>query len=78
MSESPMVGARIPQDWQQLFQEIARAAGRFEASFVREASAQYLGQTNPGSVKLAIASLEDRVASLERKESRVGEVGGLK
>lgn len=78
MSESPMVGARIPQDWQQLFQEIARAGGRFEASFVREASSQYLGQTDPGSVKGAIASLEDRVATLTRKLAFFRENGGLK
>ncbi len=76
MASSPMVGARIPQDWQQLFQEIARAAGRFEASFVREASARYLGQTDPGSVKGAIASLEDRVATLERKLAGLGRLVG--
>jgi RHH-type rel operon transcriptional repressor/antitoxin RelB len=47
-------------------QEIAAAAGRKEAEVVREALAQYLGRTDPSSVKDAISSLEDRVASLGR------------
>lgn len=72
MPESPMVGARVPQDWQQQIQEIAQAAGRKEAEVVREALAQYLGRTNPSSVKGAIADLQDRVASLERKLSGLG------
>lgn len=78
MPESPMVGARCPVEWQQQIQEIASAAGRKEAEVVREALAQYLGKTDPGSVKGAIASLEDRVETLERKDVRVGEIGGLK
>ena len=50
MLESPQVGARVPQDWQQQIQEIAQASGRKEAEVVREASAQYLRRTDPGSV----------------------------
>ncbi|MUL39443.1 hypothetical protein [Gloeocapsopsis dulcis] len=76
MAESPMVGARVPQEWQQQIQEIAAAAGRKEAEVVREAIAQYLGQTDPSSVKGAIASLEDRVASLERKFAGLGRLVG--
>jgi len=67
MPESPMVGARVPQEWQQQISAIASASGRREAEIVREALAQYLGETDPGVVRCAIASLEDRVASLERK-----------
>lgn len=67
MPESPMVGARVPQDWQQQIQEIAQAAGRKEAELELPALPQYLGRTDPVAVKGAIASLEDRVASLERK-----------
>ncbi len=55
MPESPMVGARVPQDWQQLFQALTTASGRKEAEVVREAHAQYLGRTDPGSVQGAIA-----------------------
>jgi len=51
MAESPMVGARVPQCWQQQIQEIAAAAGRKEAEVVREVLAQYLGQTDKSSVK---------------------------
>ncbi len=72
MAESPMVGARVPQDWQQQISAIALAAGRKEAEIVREALGQYLGQTDPASVRGAIASLEDRVDNLERKLSGLG------
>lgn len=57
MPESPMVGARVPQDWHEQIQEIAAAAGRKEAEVVREALAQYLGKTDPSSVKGALALL---------------------
>ena len=76
MPESPMVGARVPLVWQQQIQEIAQAAGRKEAEVVREAIAQYLGRTDPSSVKGAIASLEDRVATLERKLAGLGRLVG--
>lgn len=76
MPESPMVGARVPQDWQHQIQEIAQAAGRKEAEVVREALAQYLGRTNPSSVKGALADLQDRVASLERKLAGLGRLVG--
>ena len=76
MPESPMVGARVPQDWQQQIHEIAAATGRKEADVVREALAQYLGKTDPSSVKGAIASLEDRVASVERKLAGLGRLVG--
>jgi predicted DNA-binding protein len=42
MAESPMVGARVPQNWQQQISVIAAVAGRKEAEIVREAIAQYL------------------------------------
>jgi RHH-type rel operon transcriptional repressor/antitoxin RelB len=65
MAESPMVGARVPQDWQQQISAIALAAGRKEAEIVRDAIAQYLGKTDPTAVKGAISDLQERVASLE-------------
>lgn len=76
MPESPMVGARVPKDWQQQIQEIAQAAGRKEAEVVREALAQYLGKTDPSSVKGALALLEDRVANLEQKLAGLGRLVG--
>ena len=57
MAESPIVGARVPQGWQQQISAIAAAAGRKEAEIVREALGQYLGQTDPASVKGAISDL---------------------
>lgn len=71
-----MVGARVPLDWQQQIIEIAQASGRKEAEVVREALAQYLGQTDPAAVKGALASLEDRVASMERKLASLGRLVG--
>ncbi|PSB27948.1 hypothetical protein [Chlorogloea sp. CCALA 695] len=71
MAESPMVGARVPQDWQQQISALAAAAGRKEAEIVREALAQYLGKTDPKAVKGAIADLQERVINLERKLGRL-------
>ncbi len=76
MPESPMVGARVPQEWQQQISAIATASGRREAEIVREALAEYLGKTDPSAVKGAIASLEDRVTSLERKLAGLGRLVG--
>ncbi len=76
MAESPMVGARVAQDWQQQISAIASAAGRKEAEIVREALAQYLGKTDSSSVKGAIADLQDRVANVERKLISLGRLVG--
>ncbi len=65
-----MVGARVPPEWQQQISALAAASGRKEAEIVREALGQYLGKNDPGSIKLAIASNEDRVTNLERKLAR--------
>ena len=71
MPESPMVGAKILQDWQQQLQEIATAAGRKEAEVVREALAQYLGRTDPAASKVRTKAL--RIGWRLRAE--VGRVG---
>ena len=55
MPESPMVGAKVPQEWQHMIGAIALASGRKEAEVVREALGQYLGKTDLRSIKLAIA-----------------------
>jgi predicted DNA-binding protein len=39
MAESPMVGARVPMEWQVKLRDIAQASGKKEASVVREAIA---------------------------------------
>ena len=46
----------------------ARAAGRKEAEIVREAIAQYLGLTDPNSVKGTLEDLQERVANVERAQ----------
>ncbi len=72
MPKSPMIGARVPHEWQQQISAIATASGRKEAEVVREALGQYLGKTDLGSIKGAIASLEDRVDRLEQKLAGLG------
>jgi RHH-type rel operon transcriptional repressor/antitoxin RelB len=72
MAESPMVGARVPQEWQQQIQALAAASGRREAEIVREALGEYLGKTDLGNIKGAIALLEDRVDRLERELAGLG------
>ncbi len=66
-----MVGARVPQEWQQQISAIGRASGRKEAEIVREALGEYLG-----NIKGAITLLEDRVADLERKLTTLGRLAG--
>ena len=72
MAESPMVGARVPQDWQQQISAIALATGRKEAEIVRDAIARYLNKTDPNSIKGALSNLQERVAILERKLAGLG------
>lgn len=60
-----MIGARVPLDWQQQIQEITTVAKRKEAFALQEVLTQDLGRTTPGSVKDAIAYLQDWVASLD-------------
>jgi RHH-type rel operon transcriptional repressor/antitoxin RelB len=76
MPKSPMIGARVPQEWQQQISAIAIATGRKEAEVVRSAIAQYLGKTDPSAVKGALASLEERVSVLERKLAGLGQLVG--
>ncbi len=54
---------------------LAITSGRKEAEVVREALGQYLGRTEPGSIKGALSDLQGRVATLEQKLARFGETG---
>lgn len=56
MAESPMVGARVPQDWQQQISALA-AAGRKEAEIVRDAIAD---------LQERVTNVEQKLASLGR------------
>ncbi len=47
MAESPMVGARVPQDWQQHINAIALASGRKEAEVVRSCDCPVFGSDWP-------------------------------
>ncbi len=76
MAESPMVGARVPQDWQQQIQSYCRSIWAEGSLVVRFAFALYLGKTDASSVKGAIRDLQKRVASLERKLAGLGRLVG--
>ncbi len=69
-----MIGARCPVERQQQIQDIAKAAGSKEVEVVREAIAQYSGKTDPSSVKGALAELQSRLATVERKLARLGQL----
>ena len=55
---------------------IAAATGRKEAEVIREALAQYIGLTDPASVKGAITDLQERVTNLEQKLAGLGRLVG--
>lgn len=85
MAKPLIVGARVPQRWQQQINVITAVSGGKEASVVREGLAQYLGKTDPGSVKGAmvakrtasgIALVGDRVTNVERKLAGLGRLVG--
>ena len=67
MAESPMLGARVPLEWQEKIRGIAEASGRKEAEVVREAIGQYLGEVDASAVKGAIADLQERLTKVEAK-----------
>ncbi|MBR8841042.1 MAG: hypothetical protein DSM106950_45590 [Stigonema ocellatum SAG 48.90 = DSM 106950] len=58
MAESPMVGARVPQEWLQHIQGIAAAST--EAQIVREAIAAYLGQVTEERQRAAMLKAEGK------------------
>jgi RHH-type rel operon transcriptional repressor/antitoxin RelB len=70
------LGLGFPKTGSNALSAIATASGRKEAEVVREALGQYLGRTDPGSIKGAITSLEDRGADLERKLAGLGRLVG--
>ena len=76
MSESPMVGCRVPVEWQQKVRGIALASGRKEAEVVREAIAKYLGETDPAAIKSILEQHEARLAEVERKLGALGKLIG--
>jgi predicted transcriptional regulator with HTH domain len=58
------------------YRDVIAAAGCKEAEIVRDAIAQYLGKTDPSSVKGALADLQDRVVNVERKLASLGRLVG--
>lgn len=74
MAESPMLGARCPVEWQEKIKGIAEATGRKEAEVVREAIAQYLGETDPTTITRTLEDMQQRLAVVERKLAGFGKL----
>ncbi|NEP02030.1 MAG: hypothetical protein F6K58_25905 [Symploca sp. SIO2E9] len=74
MADSPMVGCRVPLEWQLKVRGIANASGRKEAEVVREAIAKYLGEANPDTIKSTLEQHEQRLAEVERKLGALGQL----
>lgn len=72
MAESPMLGARCPVEWQAKIKGIAEATGKKEAEVVREAIAQYLGETDSTTITRTLEDMQQRLAAVERKLAGFG------
>lgn len=72
MAESPMLGARCPIEWQTKIRGIAEATGKKEAEVVREAIAQYLGETDPTTIVGTLEDIQQRLTVVERKLAGFG------
>lgn len=68
--QQPMVGARVPHSWKNQIEGITQETGKSESDIIREAIAQYLGQTDLNSVE----SLMKRVANLERQLKKLAQL----
>jgi len=64
MAESPMIGCRVPQQWQQQIVKIASTTRLTQAEVVREAVAVYLGQTNPNMIKSILTEHHKRLSQI--------------
>lgn len=74
-----LLGAKVPQEWLNQFEELAKQTGRSLTELVREALAQYIGvQENLSSgvsqlkaFEAELALLKQKVASLESYKHQV-------
>jgi RHH-type rel operon transcriptional repressor/antitoxin RelB len=62
-----MLGARCPVEWQEKIRGIAEATGRKQAEVVREAIAQYLGETDSTTIIGTLEDMQQRLAVVKRK-----------
>ena len=74
MSKLKMIGTRVEEKWIEQIRAIANLAGQKESEVVRSAIAQYLGQTDPTSIKGAITDLQNRLTTVERKLKGLGQL----
>ncbi len=76
MAESPIVGARVEEEWVEQINAIAQVTGRKPAEVVREAIAAYLGKTDPKAIRSVLVDHENRLANVESKLSSLGRLIG--
>ena len=74
---NPKFGARIPQDWVNEFEALAKASGRTPADLAREAFAAYLGKPAGSSAGSEVEQLNYRLSALEAKVERFYLTGEL-
>ncbi|MBE9179929.1 hypothetical protein IQ268_15260 [Oculatella sp. LEGE 06141] len=74
MAEQPMVGCQIPQEWQEKLEAIAANTGRQATQIVYEAIAQYLAETDIGTLAGQLREVKHR---LEQVEKRMGQADVL-
>jgi predicted DNA-binding protein len=65
--EKPLASARIPQEWSDQIQQIARESGKSASEVVREAIALYLGKVDGES----ISTMNRRLSKLERQVGKL-------
>jgi predicted DNA-binding protein len=66
MAASPMVGARVPEEWYRQIRAIALATNKTDADIVREALGQYLALHDPMAIKNVLDDHEERLNRLEQ------------
>ncbi len=66
MAASPMVGARVPEEWHRQIRAIALTTNKTDADVVREALGQYLAMHDPMAIKNILDDHEKRLTRLER------------
>ncbi len=76
MLESPMLGRGFSKAGSNFSKRLPPQLVARKRKWCKGANAQYLGRTDPSSVKGAIADLQDRVASFRSKLAGLGRLVG--
>lgn len=67
MPEKPMIGSRVPVEWKDELERIARQSGRNSSQVVHEAIATYLGKESAHTLANQVKDLSARMVLLEQQ-----------